>query len=538
MKRTLLSLALAAALFAPPAAVAQTPAPAPTEAASDPWTAARRLADEGRYDDALSLLERALAERPNDRSLLWLQAGVKGWSGRHAESVTLYESLIARHPDVADDVALDLARQRLDAGDVDAALADVERALRRAPMDRDARRLRALALSYANRLDEAAEVYRGLLSQDPQDVEARLGLARVRNWQGRHREAADRFRALQADGVEDPEVYRGLAYAEYWAGRGERARDPLRELLVRDARDPEAARLARDLSAERRPRVAFDFGQSQDTDDLEIRTGTAEYLQPVGERDLLSAQVRTDQVEDPAGRYDITRAGAGHQRKWSDLLSTHLDVLPQVDGPLSGGDIWLFDSWVTLRPSDGLRFDAGVGRQPVLSRQALDLGLTMTSLGASADWDATDRWSVQAMHRRNFYADGNDTWQTGAGVRYRALLAAQWRAYLGAEFQHLASQLDVDNGYYAPSAYVELGPRVEIEWTPAYRWSLGTAFRYGMQDEAGSERDDYVAAAARLEAPLGDRFSMVAEASHSDSRLASAAGYARDAWSLGVRMGF
>lgn len=62
------------------------------------WAKARRLAVEERHAEALEVLRSALARNPDDTELLWLQAGVTGWSGKNREAVALYEALIARHP--------------------------------------------------------------------------------------------------------------------------------------------------------------------------------------------------------------------------------------------------------------------------------------------------------------------------------------------------------------------------------------------------------------------------------------------------------
>src|SRR5262249_40551164 len=65
------------------------------------WREARRLSDLGRYDAALAVVADALARDPGNPELLWLQAGVTGWAGRHRDSVALYTRLQAAHPEMA-----------------------------------------------------------------------------------------------------------------------------------------------------------------------------------------------------------------------------------------------------------------------------------------------------------------------------------------------------------------------------------------------------------------------------------------------------
>src|SRR6185436_19656923 len=128
---------------------------------------------------------------------------------------------------------------------------------------------------------------------------------------------------------------------------------------------------------------------------------------------------------------------------------------------------FLGDGWATLRPTDALRVDLGVGREHVATRRALDFNMLYWTGSASLDWQATPRWSAHASHRENFYADRNRSWLTGTEFDYQfaARRNATWTA--GMEFQHLAAESDPDHGYYAPRSYVEIGPRVAMSAEPA-----------------------------------------------------------------------
>ena len=492
-----LRLALALAGWCASAAWATSPAlgdETTSVRAQMAWQEARALSDQKRFADALATLERALADEPGRFDLLWLQAGVTGWSGRHHESVALYRKLMAAHPDRARDLRTDLADE----------LAD------------------------ADRLDQALSEFARAQAEDSSNTRARLGYARTLNWSGRHREAARAYRQLLAKGVDDPEVYDGLAHAEYWAGRTDRARSALTSLLERQGADPEAASLDAALRRESRPTLTTGYEGSSDSDDLTLGTWSAEYRAPLGSRDALLLTWRGDRVEDAGGGYDLGRAGLGHVRLWSDVVETHAYGSWQYRGP-AGDRRFVGDGWATLRPTDALRLDLGLGREQVRTRRALDLTMLYWTGSASVDWQATPRWSAHGSHRENFYADRNRSWLSGAEFDYRfaSRRSAAWTS--GMEFQHLAAESDPDNGYYAPRSYVEIGPRFAVSAEPSPGWSVDAAFRAGREREARGLWNTYYGLEASLVAPLGRSASVALQGARTDSHLGSEAGFERTA---------
>jgi tetratricopeptide (TPR) repeat protein len=504
-------------------------APPPAEAA---WTRGRALADSGRFDEALEVVRAALARDPDDTGLLWLEAGVVGWAGRHHESVTLFESLGAKHPDFADRVRLDLATQRLWAGDARGALADVDRHLEAHPGDRDARRARALVLSFSDRTRAAAAEYERLLAEDPTDAEARVGFARALNWAGKHRRAAREYRALLDDRAGDPEVLRGLAYAEYWDARPDRARAPLASLLARRPDDAEGVALDRRLARDARPALTASHSGSDDSDDLRVLADALALSVPIGARDVVSAIAERVEVKDPAGEHRLTRPGIGYQRIWSDAWSSAARINFQDQRTDTLSDRVLWDLGVRYRPMDGLRFEIGLSRDQVLTRRALDRGVTVATGFVGVEYEPAPRWILHGSIRGNDYRDGNRSWLTRGAVSYRVLSRRDLTATGRIEGRYLAARDDLDNGYYDPIGYAEVGPGVSISWEPRVGCVIETAGRTGLQKERGGESDPFFSMEARVEAPLGASFAIGGDASRSDSNLSSESGFERTAWSL------
>jgi Flp pilus assembly protein TadD len=114
----------------PPAARLPEPG-GPATAMSDPRSAdtaveqARRLADEGRPDDALAAIERALQSSPADARLRFLKGVILGNQGRSDEAIAVFQALAQQFPELpephnnlaalhAERGELDQARQALD----------------------------------------------------------------------------------------------------------------------------------------------------------------------------------------------------------------------------------------------------------------------------------------------------------------------------------------------------------------------------------------------------------------------------------------
>ncbi len=427
------------------------------------------------------------------------------------------------------------ARQLADDGRYAESLAAIRAALAANADDTGLLWLEAGVTGQAGRHGEALRLYDALIALHPDmadDVAA--DRAQVLNWSGRHREAARIYRAVLADDATNADAAEGLAFAEYWAGRNDLARQALGG--ISDHSDAEIEALRRMLDEERRPSVLMNYNSSHDSDDLDVRTWEVAYRHPVAMRDALFLTFRADRVEDALAGYDLKRGGIGHERVWSYTWQTHAYASVVLHGvPIHPV---LLDGWVTYRPSDNLRFDLGLAREQVLTRQSLDLGITYWSPALSAEWQMTPRWIARAAHRENFYSDDNRTWLTNGSLRYRVLAMRELKLDLGADGSHLASENDLANGYYDPASYVEFGGGSELTWEPKPRWQLELAGRLGSQKEADGLAEMYYGANGRLEVPLSGRFLLGLEAGTSDSNLSSASGYRRTSWGVSLNTGF
>lgn len=190
----------------------------------------------GRYDEALALLDRALRLDPRDAETQVDRARVLAWKGDPAAGARALEPLLEREPGYLP--ALQARAQLLSwAGDFDASLNTYGRILEITPGDRAAELDRARVLSWASRFAGSQSAYDSLLRRNPNDREALLGLAQVLSWAGRLDSAEVVYRRLLAINSGDTEGMNGLARTAAWRGHLLEAERGWRQALARHPDD-------------------------------------------------------------------------------------------------------------------------------------------------------------------------------------------------------------------------------------------------------------------------------------------------------------
>ena len=515
-------------------AVLLIPAWVHAQEADSLWTEARRLSDAKQYDEALTVLAGALEGHPDNVSLLWLQAGVTGWSGRHQDAARLYEALLASHPNVDDAVRLDLAREDLEIGRPARALELADACLRVDANDMEAMHVRASALADLERWDEAEAAFAVILSQDPADVDARIGAAQVANWRGDHRRAADMFQALADEGVNNADVWNGLAYARYWSGRSDLAVDPMKRSLALDPQDRTAGELSNHLRWEEGPWVSADYTGSDDSDELHVGAARLEVHHPLSRQDVVTAFWKRQETDGPPRDFDMAGIGAGYARVWSTSWSSDVTAEYQYEGALDEAHM-LGEANATYRPSDVTRIDFGVAREQVMAGGALDLDILDWIGTVGADWRPLDRWLFAAALRRHWYSDENTAWRSSLLAQYGWVQSRRFESAVNVHLEHLAAAHDPGHGYYAPDSYFEFTPGILATYTWPSRWSVGGEVRAGFQKENGASAEFLGGVSLRAEAPLSRGIMVGVEGELTDSNLATASGYSRNAWGVFVR---
>ena len=500
---------------------------------------------------ALSLLATASPASAAVDAAALSKARAAGRSGDTKQAIALYDALLAASPD---DVTLldESARQLSWAGRYDDALRRYQRALSIDPHDRFALVERAKVLSWAGRYQQAASAFRDLLQEDAGDVEARLGLARVLSWSGQQADARREYRQVLAAHPDDGDALLGvaqtyawsgelapardayqqaaakladplpaqvgLAYLDLWEGRLGRAEAEARSLSASHPRNADVADLQRAIHRARRPWVAADGSQLDDTDHNLLTVSRLETGVRLGggwDAGLHYAHYDVS-TAGQTGTINSVQATAG----WTPRPGHHLDAMvgaDRLESSQTPSDVvtdWGLNYRLPLTGS--WQGWAGVRREPYrYSVPLIDNRIVVDSLAVGASGSVLGPWFVSVEGNGWDVSDGNRRLAADAAARYRATLGRQ-HLEAGAVYHWLDWRQDVNHGYFDPQNFHAAGLTLRASGP------LGATTRvdYDLSAEAGLQSFDFrgqrtssdpyyavvarlgwqIAAAARLEA--------------------------------------
>jgi len=536
----------------------------------DPWQEARDLADRGQPDSALAVLRDAIPRSPEPFGLRWLEAGVTGETGRHADAVRLYERLGEEFPEHSVDLRRDLAGERLASGDprgaarelstwlehhandLDArrelarawveadslprAIAALDEVLAVEPTDTDAALDRARILGWMGRHREAITAYDRILRHEPGLAEAELGLARNLGWSGDNRGAARRLGSLVSRPDVEPVAWLALAWARYWDDDPDGASDALARYRTQAPGDREALSLANRIAREQRARVEVGHGQSEDSDGLRVASPSIEVSWPLP-RATAAAGWRLDRTEDAGGSSAVRQFTASYRRRWSEVWSAHVqgawNAWDSRLGTRPGGE-----AGVVARPTERTRVELAVSREAVATRLSLVEGVSLLTWVLAADAEPGPRLALHADARAGSFSDGNRAERTGASARWSWRDDGRWTVATGVRVEQLNVHQDLDHGYYDPDFYREGGPMAEFGWTPAPRWAFEATLQTGWQHEKGGTTEPFYGLTGETRWQANDDWALELQAGQGNSNLASTSGYRRSWWRLAASRGF
>jgi tetratricopeptide (TPR) repeat protein len=293
---------------------------------------ARGLVDSGRYAEAIAVYDSLLSDRPGDADLLIEAARVNAWADRHGESARLYRSAIDVAPARRPDIVLSLAWQLAWGGRSDEAISLFREAAAVRPAQR-AEALHGLAEAQAAnaQLVDALATY-DLLAADPNDLKAQLGAARMLRWLDRHDAAAARYRSILAAHPDASEARLGLARSLNYSGRHldavtayavataddaalarqtrlERATalrwaglEDLASHTLGDAADTDAAPLRARLAQETAHPLRVEYDAARDSDNLKVQALRLGWTRRLDAGRSVDVSARVAQVEQYSDR--------------------------------------------------------------------------------------------------------------------------------------------------------------------------------------------------------------------------------------------
>lgn len=155
---------------------------------------ATQLGLERKFDQAIALLNKLVALRPDDRALKIYLGGMHAAAGQVAQAAAILDPVLAADP-TQFDALMHLASGYLFAGDLDRAAVYATRALALRPSSADAAKLQGMVHWQQGRIREAETLFTKAAAADPRDPMPHLWMGMILGQQMRYLEARQRFEA-------------------------------------------------------------------------------------------------------------------------------------------------------------------------------------------------------------------------------------------------------------------------------------------------------------------------------------------------------
>jgi thioredoxin-like negative regulator of GroEL len=338
----------------------------------------------------------------------------------------------------------------------------------------------AIAISWADRLDDANRVLRSILDGNPEDWKARIQLARVLSWSDRLNEAEreadfvlkdhpDNQDALlvkanalrwRGDAAASSPVYGkalaqgenfdariGLAYAYLERGEKDTAREISKTLKPSyPYQEKELAKFSDSLCRVRASRISFPYSYYKDSDDNKVHRAGLSYGLWFGRWDTELSYRLTDAV-DPVRRqkeeylWITTSARMGRIGTWAGVGISKTDGrngnvltgLLRADASMGWGTI-----------------DVGVSRDAFTdTAQLIENRIIRTNGTMGFSEVMTPRLTVTESYTRSDYSDSNSADDLRLGARYLLTRAAPKLA-TGYRFRYWNFRRQSGGGYFDP----------------------------------------------------------------------------------------
>ena len=165
---------------------------------------------DSRFDDALTLTEKALDLQPGQYDLLLVKARILKRMGDTDKSMLVCNELIERFPEDYSGYCLRSNTYFL-LDRYDQAMADAQSACEIAPDNPNGYLARAFVYMHLNQYEEALVDFEQMLARDPVNYDGLRGRAKCLSMLGRDFDALSAFNTLRRDYPDDPDLYYELA---------------------------------------------------------------------------------------------------------------------------------------------------------------------------------------------------------------------------------------------------------------------------------------------------------------------------------------
>ncbi|MFA5089388.1 MAG: tetratricopeptide repeat protein, partial [Candidatus Omnitrophota bacterium] len=403
-----------------------------------------------RHLQAIAIFERVKKEYPGKKKEILQELGDQyKWNGELGRAIEIYREGLKLDPGnlqieigLAQALAWDKRRKE--------AVQAYDQVLAKAPDHVQALLGKAEVLSWDDQLEKARKIYDQVLRKDPQNVNALNGIARICVWQGYHRLGIERYLKILKDHPGNPDALEGLAFAYHWDGQEPLALKTVEALMSQYPDRHAGGDLQSEIMNVKKPHVLQGNRFSEDRNHLYIAAEKAHVGTYVGDSTIVGGTYEWYLYRQP-GKAPLNgnRGGFDISHRLNEYLEAN-SYLYLAKYSAEGFTPFTTNTWLTLKPNDLWRFDAGYDRETFEDITSLNQKIITNSGSISFDLKPDRFWLVSSKYKRSHYSDGNDQNTIFSKVEYRLWQKPYLKLFYNFYYSDWADQ--TQNGYFNPSS--------------------------------------------------------------------------------------
>jgi hypothetical protein len=278
-------------------------------------------------------------------------------------------------------------------------------------------------------------------------------------------------------------------------------------MLDADPEDADALRIADEIAQARRPLTETDGFVSTQNDGLVTSGGRLRHGVSVNNGlGVIGAQFRAA-ILDPEEGEEVRFASAGvfGRNRFNDMVEINASMfLNRVESGSDSRYEPTYDVWLTLWPSDMMRFDISTSRSYFDDVKSIEKNILMETVGLSMDLQADPDLRFSARGSYGFISDGNRRIFAQAEAE-RRVLRRNPTVFAGARYTYTGfSEPELDNGYFNTAWLHSIEATLRGEWQPAPGWDLAAAANAGYEWQPDESKPIWGGALSASYAPNGN----------------------------------
>lgn len=338
----------------------------------------------------------------------------------------------------------------------------------------------AESFSSRDMLEQAYDTYQEIINMDPTNIKARIEQAKIVVWQGRYREGIAILDPIVEANPKNIDALRELAYAYYWENMDLEALAAIYRIYAIDPANQGAKDLYDIIINAHRPYISQYNSHSYENIRNSIFTDGLKGGFSPDYRSRLELLYEHEYASNSRTDVGSSRYGIGSSRRFSDLLEVYSHLYWTYYDKYDF-DPFTTNTWITIFPSDALRFDISYDRETFQ-----DLGSTMNKIivnNCSASFDLKpDRfWLISGKIRNGSYTDDNGQLSYLGKVEYRLFLYPYTKLYYNYYSSEWKEQLA--SGYFNPYSLVSHMIGISSDFDISKALVLKCSFAAGLEHQ-------------------------------------------------------